>query len=766
MSIETMQTLSAPRSRRIGRSLQGLILRNFLLVVVILSGILTGVGFVTAFSETQLAANSRLELVAILKQQQIERWVDERGADVAIVAVNPVLVNNLQVLREQKPTGSTYRQAYSDLSIQLTDVLRRKLAFTELFLIDPNTGSTLVSTDLLREGDLHRDTLYFEQGKLGLYYDSSSSNDSQVAASAFLISTPVLDPETGELLAVLVARANLLDLGAIINELGGLEETSETYLVDLEQKIVSGSRLRNTPGQQVQSAGIKTVLNRQNGVATYANYAGVEVTGAYHWLPRLGLGLLVEQEQWALMQPAWQSLFRNLGITGLALLPVIGLGIVLSRVIAGPLTSLTQIATAIAGGNLDQQLQINRDDEIGDLARAFGSMTGQLKTLIHGLEEQMEARSRRLETVAVLGERVSAILNLPELLAEVVNQIQQNFDYYHAHIYLFDDSGENLVVAEGTGTAGAELKARKHSISLDAPTNLVARAARTGEIVRVDNVRLAADWLPNPLLPRTWSEMAVPILLEGQAVGVLDVQEDKIAGLDENDANLLRSLANQVAVAIRNARLFAEVETALADAYAAQERYTEQAWEKRKIAAKRGQYHFADPTAPQLNETTLAKTRQQALLQNGLSLVPIAENGPVENPEVTVTATDAAKKATAIAAPIILHNQTIGTLQLFPNRADQTWTEDDVAITEAVINQLVQTAENLRLFEETRERAGREQTIREITEKMRAATTLEELVRTTTRELGQHFSAEYAMAGLGLKRPSAHRPEEGNGYAK
>ena len=104
------------------------------------------------------------------------------------------------------------------------------------------------------------------------------------------------------------------------------------------------------------------------------------------------------------------------------------------------------------------------------------------------------------------------------------------------------DPVENLVVAAGTGEAGAEMKAKGHSIRLDARTSLVARAARSGEIVRVDDVREAEDWLPNPLLPHTCSEMAVPIILEGGVVGVLDVQEDKIVGLDEGDANLLRSL--------------------------------------------------------------------------------------------------------------------------------------------------------------------------------------------------------------------------------
>ncbi|MCP4360387.1 MAG: GAF domain-containing protein, partial [Chloroflexi bacterium] len=193
-------------------------------------------------------------------------------------------------------------------------------------------------------------------------------------------------------------------------------------------------------------------------------------------------------------------------------------------------------------------------DEIGDLAHSFNDMAAHLRETLSSLEQ----RTQHLETVATLSKQLSAILNMEELLAEMVDQVEKNFDYYHTHICLLDDKREKLVVVAGTGVAGREMKSKEYNILLNAPTSLVARAARTGQVVQVDNVRERENWLPNPLLPAAYSEMAVPITLgeEGQVVGVLDVQEDKIGGLDEGDANMLRSLANQVAVAINNARLF------------------------------------------------------------------------------------------------------------------------------------------------------------------------------------------------------------------
>jgi GAF domain-containing protein len=348
-----------------------------------------------------------------------------------------------------------------------------------------------------------------------------------------------------------------------------------------------------------------------------------------------------------------------------------------------------------------------------------------------------------LEIVAYLGERLVGILNVSQLLTELVQQVKETFGYYHVHVYLLDETNKNLVVAEGSGTAGADMKAQGHSIPLNAPTSLVARAARSREIVKVDNVRLAEDWLPNPLLPDTYAEMAVPIILGGDVVGVLDVQESQIAGLDEGDASLLRSLANQVAVTIRNAQLFNEVETALVISNAAQERYTEQSWEKAKIVARQGQYHYRGPDIPHLSEAqrqALAEAKDQILEQNHLATIDLESDGTT---------------ATAVISPIILRNRPIGSLQIYPASDDQTWTEDDLAVITAITEQLAQAAENLRLFEETHERASREQTLREITDKLRAAPNIDRLLETAARELGQHLGVRHTVLELGIDLASS-----------
>ncbi len=497
----------------------------------------------------------------------------------------------------------------------------------------------------------------------------------------------------------------------------------------------------------------------------------------------LAIGLLVLDQLFAIiierLIPATANNNGWLAVlaAGLALVVVAGLGIFVVGQIVRPIENLATVAQAMSDGHLAQRAEVSGRDEVGRLADSFNRMADQLQETIDGLDQQIADRTRRLEIVAAIGEYLNAILDIDELLPEIVNQVQDNFAYYHVHIYLLDDGQEKLVVAAGTGRAGAEMKAKKHSIALN-EVSLVARAARSGEIVKVDNVRQADDWLPNPLLPDTYSEMAVPIILEGQVVGVLDVQQEEIAGLDDNDATLLRSLASQVAIAIRNARLFEEVQTNLARAQTLQKRYVEQAWSKEQIVrhgVNRVQFSLGESST--LDEATIAKARRSLL------------NGQEHTPQVVTLKGQAAKRADsttaesthpdeqqrsatnravgqnevqkALVAPIKLHGMLIGNLQLHQDRPDRQWSESEMALIQAVGDQVAQIAENLRLVDSIQERASREQLISQISAKLRRATDMESLLEIGIGELGRVLKPDRTFIRLGSKQELiAGRPTE------
>jgi len=214
-------------------------------------------------------------------------------------------------------------------------------------------------------------------------------------------------------------------------------------------------------------------------------------------------------------------------------------------------------------GDLDRSVTATSNDEFGILSEAFNTMTAKLRESITTLEQNVEARTRDLKTVSEISSATATTLETERLLQQVVDLSKERFNLYHSHIYLLDDPGENLVLTSGAGEVGRKMVAEKRSIPLNNERSVVARAAREKKGVTVNDVTQAPDFLPNPLLPDTHAELAVPMIVGNKVIGVFDIQSEVIGRFTDSDVDVQTTLAAQIATSIQNVRSFEHAEQSL-----------------------------------------------------------------------------------------------------------------------------------------------------------------------------------------------------------
>jgi len=143
----------------------------------------------------------------------------------------------------------------------------------------------------------------------------------------------------------------------------------------------------------------------------------------------------------------------------------------------------------------------------------------------------------------------------------LTNALQEDIGYYHVHVYLFKSDGSTLVMQQGSGEIGEQLKIQAHKIENN--TGVVGYAARSGEPVVVNDISSVPFHIENALLPETAAEMAVPIIARDDVLGVLDIQHRAPHRFTENDLILATALADQIAVAIEKAQLYDDLQASL-----------------------------------------------------------------------------------------------------------------------------------------------------------------------------------------------------------
>ncbi|MBI4631220.1 MAG: GAF domain-containing protein [Chloroflexi bacterium] len=444
----------------------------------------------------------------------------------------------------------------------------------------------------------------------------------------------------------------------------------------------------------------------------------------------------------------WQSPKQNLvaaDVIGIvAVLSLIGvvitifLTVYVARAFIQPIVELTRIVLQAQNDDLILAVGGHAGNEIAQLIGAFNALLDQANRSAKSLEHEVTERTDQLAAINEIATTVSSTLDVGEVLSRTVNIIRDRLGFYHVSVFLMDEKYEYAVVRESTGEIGRIMKERGHRLALGSQSII-------GYVTQHHQARIALDvsadavHFNNPLLPNTRSEMALPLIVGDTLIGALDVQSTEANAFDADDVAVLQNMANQIAIAMNNARLYQEAQARIKESNQLTQLYLTQSWQSYTRAhAETVNLRLEGETvkpAPELNETDL-----------NLRAPTLSEDG------------------TIMSVPITLRDQIIGEFSLSAPPESVQWSSDDLLLAEAVIAQVALAIENARLLEETQSSlaatnrlARRERMIADVSQKLTAGLEIKNVLQIAADELQRGTNSRRAVVRLTI--PTAEGTE-------
>ncbi len=386
---------------------------------------------------------------------------------------------------------------------------------------------------------------------------------------------------------------------------------------------------------------------------------------------------------------------------------VFAVGLLLMLAISRPLSILHQAAQRLAAGDLATRVEVAGEDEVGQVGAAFNNMAERLEKTLEGLEQrgvELNRRSTQLESAALVAQASAEIRDLKKLLENVVQQITERFNFYHAGIFLTDVNAQFVVLQAASSEGGKKMIERGHRLEIGRQ-GIVGFAAYQKRPRIAQDVGADAVFFNNPDLPETHSEVALPLIAQDQLIGILDIQSLERNAFTDEDIHTLQTMADQIALAIENTRLFDESRSAIEELQQLTSESTLRLWKERLGEQSKG---FA---------------------YSSLGISPFSQ--AKEDSE----SSQAESREHVIKFPIALRGQQIGILSLKRKSSESAWTEAEQEMASKIAAQVALAIENARLLEDSQRRAEKESTISDITAKIRKTNDPNEMISVAINEL-------------------------------
>ena len=408
------------------------------------------------------------------------------------------------------------------------------------------------------------------------------------------------------------------------------------------------------------------------------------------------------------VQKSVQGMTTDLILYGVGVLAVtIIISILLTRSASGQLQKVVAAASEIGQGNLDAEVPNLGVHEIAVVGEALEYTRKEIKKLYQDLEEQVERlkiRTSYSEATAAVARDTISLLGQKELLSRVVTLIDERFDFYRQGIFIIDSTGEWAKLEASSGEGAQSLLKRNFRLKVG-QEGIVGHVTATGEpYVSQDISKDPHYFLVEDTGPLR-SELALPLISGGAIIGALDIQSREVNAFNHEIISVVQTLADQIAVAISNSRLFEQSQENIKKLQRAYAELSGEAWkEYLQTDFTLGYYSNKDGT------TQITK---------------------MEYPFTGSTLPE-------LELPVVVRGgQVIGKIMAHKSSQEEDWSPEEITLMQTILDQLSVALEGARLYEDTQRRAARERLVSEITTKIRSTNDPQVMLETAVSELRQ-----------------------------
>lgn len=443
-----------------------------------------------------------------------------------------------------------------------------------------------------------------------------------------------------------------------------------------------------------------------------------------------------------------------------------------------PLIVANDVIGAIVVQDTEHENAFNESD-----LRFLTTLSAQVAGAVNNIHlvEETRKRALQLQTAAEIARDISGSLDIGELLAKAVTLIRERFNFYHAAIFLNDAAGEYAVIREATGDSGMQMKRAGHKLKIGSKS-IVGYVTGSGDHLVVNDTNRDVTYYANPLLPDTHAEVAIPLKVGQRVLGALNVQSNETYAFSTEDVNVLRILADQLAIAVINSELFAEtqehlsqhrllhhVTTAAASGTTLAEALNSAAQGLQvTLGGDRVAILLADRARKVLKVEAIAGYSEEVKnveISFGEGITgwvavhqqPLRINDVTQDVRYIVIGTNVCSE---LAIPLSYRGELLGVLNVESDQMS-AYSENDEELLGTLGGSLAAIIANARLLEQIRHQVDRERLLYEVTSKIRRSTDIQTIMSTTANELSKALGARRAKIKIEIdSKPAENEKQE------